>query len=53
MPVYEAHGIWMFFMWMPLGYVLVASKRYLKGNWKLWHVMHALVGFIALAITIW
>ena len=52
-PVYEHHGIWMFFAWMPLGYLLLATKRYYKGNWKLWHVVHILVGIITLVITIW
>jgi len=52
-PVYEAHGIWMFFGWMPLGYLLLATKRYYKGNWKLWHFIHIIVGIITLVITIW
>ena len=51
--VYEVHGLWMFFAWMPLGYLLLATKRYLKGNWKLWHLLHILGGFFVLAITIW
>ena len=51
--VYEAHGIWMFFAWMPLGYLLLATKRYYKGNWKLYHVVHILVGMITLVVTIW
>ena len=52
-PVYESHGIWMFFAWMPLGFLLLATKRYLKANWKLWHVVHILLGMITLVITIW
>ena len=51
--VYEAHGIWMFFAWMPLGYILLATKRYFKGHWKLWHIVHSIVGAITLIITIW
>ena len=50
---YEAHGIWCFFVWMPLGFLLLATKRYLKGNWKVWHVVHIVVGLITLVITIW
>ena len=51
--VYEVHGFWMFVAWMPLGFVLIATKRYLKGNWKLWHVLHLLAGLIVLFITVW
>ena len=51
--VYELHGWWMFFAWMPLGYLLLATKRYLKGNWKLRNFVHAVVGIITLFITIW
>ena len=43
----------MFFAWMPLGYLLLATKRYLKGHWKLWHILHIVGGFIILVITIW
>ena len=43
----------MFIAWMPLGYLLLATKRYLKGNWKLWHFLHIVIGMIVLVITIW
>ena len=52
-PTYEVHGVWMFAAWVPLGYVLLATKRYLKGNWKLWNFIHIFVGVVTLAITIW
>ena len=52
-PIYEVHGVWMFAAWVPLGYVLLATKRYLKGNWKLWNFIHIFVGVVTLAITIW
>ena len=52
-PIYESHGIWMFFAWMPLGYLLLATKRYYKGHWILWHAIHIIVGIITLVITIW
>ena len=52
-PVYETHGVWMFFAWMPLGFILLATKRYLKGNWNLWHFVHILAGFLVFVITIW
>ena len=51
--VYEIHGVWMFAAWVPLGYILLATKRYLKGNWKLWNYIHIIVGILTLAITIW
>ena len=43
----------MFFAWMPLGFLLLATKRYLKGNWNLWHFVHILAGFLVFVITIW
>ena len=52
-PIYELHGMWMFFAWMPLGFLLLATKRYLKGNWKFWHWMHVFIGLLVLVITIW
>ena len=52
-PVYEAHGYWMFVAWMPLGFLLLATKRYLKGHWKLWNCIHIIAGVITLVITIW
>ena len=50
---YEAHGLWCFFVWMPLGFLLLATKRYLKGNWKVWNIIHILAGLITLVISIW
>ena len=38
---------------MPLGFLLLATKRYLKGNWKLWNCVHIFCGLLTLAITIW
>ena len=38
---------------MPLGYLLLATKRYLKGNWKLWYFIHIFVGIFVLFITVW
>ena len=52
-PVYEMHGFMLFIAWMPLGYVLLASKRYLKGNWKVWHFVHIFIGIVTLVLTIW
>ena len=43
----------MFVAWMPLGYALIATKRYFKGNWKLWHIIHILAGGIVTFISIW
>ena len=43
----------MFMAWMPLGYLLLATKRYWKGNWKLMHVLHIFGGVILLVINIW
>ena len=43
----------MFFAWMPLGYLLLATKRYFKGNWKLFYFIHIFVGILVLIITVW
>lgn len=51
--VYEIHGFWMFVAWMPLGYLLLATKRYFKANWKMWHFVHILIGIVTLVLTIW
>ena len=51
--VYEWHGILMFMAWMPLGYLLLATKRYWKGNWKLMHVLHIVGGLVLFVINIW
>lgn len=52
-PVYEIHGFWMFIAWMPLGYLLIATKRYIKGSWKLMNILHMLLGVLVSMITIW
>ena len=52
-PEFENHGIWMFLAWMPLGYLLLATKRYLKSNWKVWHVVHIVIGLVTMVLTIW
>lgn len=51
--VYETHGIWMWVAWVPLGFALIATKRYIKGQWKLMHILHAVLGFVVLAVTLW
>ena len=52
-PVYETHAYWMFFVWMPLGLFLIWSKRYLKTNWKVWHVLHIIAGMVTLFVSVW
>lgn len=49
---YEAHGWWMWSAWMPIGLLLLITKRYAKKNWNCMHIMHALVGCIVLGVTL-
>lgn len=43
----------MWFIWMPVGLILLASKRYVQKNWKLMHWVHAFFGCIVLWVTIY
>ena len=38
---------------MPLGFLLIATKRYIKTHWKLMHILHAVLGSLTLGITLW
>ena len=37
---------------MPVGFLLLASKRYVKKHWSLMHFAHAVMGFVVLAVTL-
>ena len=49
---YEAHGWWMWSAWMPVGILLLITKRYAKKHWNCMHVMHALLGVAVLGVTL-
>lgn len=49
---FEAHGWWMWSVWMPVGLLLLITKRYAKKNWNCMHVMHALLGLTVLVVTL-
>lgn len=49
---YETHGIAMWTVWFPVGLLLLVSKRYAKKHWMSMHVLHALLGFGTLIVTI-
>ena len=51
---YENHGWWMWTVWMPVGFLLLATKRYFKKQWSCMHFTHSLLGyFCMLTTTIW
>ena len=51
---YEAHGLWMWVAWMPVGFLLLVTKRYVKKQWNCMHVLHAILGYFVLIVTmIW
>jgi len=49
---YEAHGWWMWACWMPVGFLLLATKRYAKKHWSCMHYLHGLLGYFCLVATV-
>ena len=49
---YEIHGWLCLVAWFPIGFALIATKRYYKTKWFLMHHMHNLLGFLVTAVTI-
>mmetsp|Transcript_36658 Transcript_36658/g.44848 ORF Transcript_36658/g.44848 Transcript_36658/m.44848 type:complete len:148 (-) Transcript_36658:1842-2285(-) len=49
---YESHGWWMWTVWMPIGFLLLATKRYFKKQWSCMHVMHTLLGYFCMLTTL-
>lgn len=49
---YEAHGWWMWAAWMPVGFLLLVTKRYAKKYWSCMHVTHAILGFAVVLVTL-
>lgn len=49
---YEIHGWICLVAWFPLGYTLIATKRYFKTRWYLMHHSHNVLGLIVTALTI-
>lgn len=49
---YEVHGWLCLAAWFPLGFALIATKRYYKTRWFLMHHLHNLIGFAVTAVTI-
>ena len=37
---------------MPVGLLLLITKRYAKKNWNCMHVMHAILGYFTLLVTL-
>ena len=49
---YEIHGWLCLVAWFPLGFALIATKRYYKTRWFLMHHSHNFIGFVVTAVTI-
>ena len=52
-PTYEAHGWWCLVAWFPLGFALLATKRYYKVPWFLMHNIHNALGLLVTAATLY
>ena len=52
-PEYETHGWVTLVSWFPLGFALIATKRYYKTQWFLMHHMHSFVGLLVVLATLW
>ena len=51
---YEAHGWWMWTAWMPIGLLLLITKRYAKKHWNCMHMIHSLLGlFVVMTTLVW
>ena len=42
----------MWTVWMPVGFLLLVTKRYGKKYWNCMHVLHGLLGYLTLAVTL-
>ena len=49
---YEAHGLWLWSVWMPIGFLMLVTKRYAKKYWTCCHIIHALFGALILLVTL-
>ena len=49
---YEAHGLWLWTVWMPIGFLMLVTKRYAKKHWNLCHLIHAVFGALILLVTL-
>ena len=49
---YEIHGWLCLVAWFPLGFALIATKRYYKTRWHLMHHTHNLIGLAVTGITL-
>lgn len=49
---YETHGWVTLIAWFPLGFALLATKRYYKTKWFLMHNTHNLLGAIVVIATL-
>ena len=42
----------MWTVWMPIGFLLLATKRYFKKQWSCMHVIHVLLGYFCMLTTL-
>ena len=49
---YEIHGWICLVAWFPLGYALIATKRYFKTHWYAMHHSHNVLGLLVTGLTV-
>ena len=45
-PDYEIHGIVTLIAFFPIGFALLATKRYYKTHWFAMHILHIMIGLL-------
>lgn len=49
---YESHGWWMWTVWIPIGFLLLATKRYFKKQYSCMHFIHVVCGYFCMLTTL-
>ena len=47
------HGWWMWVTWCLCGWLMIATKRYMKKGWLLSQLCHSVTGTYITVVTIW
>ena len=50
---FHFHGSYMWAAWTLIGYALLASRRYFKGNYHASHAVHMICGFWLMLISLY
>ena len=49
---YESHGWWTLISWFPLGFALLATKRYYVTHWHVMHIAHIVIGLFVIIVMV-